>query len=137
MLPSLDDYLHVNEINYHLTFFWDIDQRIPQYDLTRSTIGHTQWKVVVSDEIFTWGLTLCKIILKISLDSFQRYWSSKNPALWLDKRHTWPHPTKSSSLPDPTFGWWLSSSTKSKVSIDSIQRYWWSNNTAIRLVESI
>ena len=31
----------------------------------------------------------------ISLDSFQRYWWSRNPTVWLDKRHNWPHPPKS------------------------------------------
>ena len=33
-----------------------------------------------------------------SIDSFQRYWSSKNPAIWLDERHNWSHPTKVDSL---------------------------------------
>ena len=28
----------------------------------------------------------------------QRYWWSNNPAIWLDKRHNWPHLTKSGTL---------------------------------------
>ena len=35
---------------------------------------------------------------KKSFDSFQRYCWSKNPVIWLNKRYTWPHPTKSGSL---------------------------------------
>ena len=35
---------------------------------------------------------------KISTDSFHRYCWSKNPAICLDKRHTWPNPTKTGSL---------------------------------------
>ena len=33
-----------------------------------------------------------------SIDSFQRCWSSKNPAIWLDERHNWSHLTKVESL---------------------------------------
>ena len=35
---------------------------------------------------------------KVSIDSFQRYWWSKNPTIWLDERFSWPHSTKSGSL---------------------------------------
>ena len=35
---------------------------------------------------------------KISTDSFHRYCWSKNPGICLDKRHTWPNPTKTGSL---------------------------------------
>ena len=55
-----------------------------------------------------------------------------NPAIWFDKRHTWPHPNKNSSL-DASFSRWLSLCKKSKILIDSFQRYWWSKNSAIWL----
>ena len=31
---------------------------------------------------------------KTSIDSFLKYCWSKNLAIWLDKKHNWPHPTK-------------------------------------------
>ena len=35
---------------------------------------------------------------KLSTDFFHRYWWSKNPATWLDRRYNSPHLTKSGSL---------------------------------------
>ena len=77
------------------------------------------------------SLSLCKKS-KISLASFDRCWWSKSTAIWLDKRHNWPHPTKSGSL------WCYLSSMiismqKSSRSVDSFQRYWRLKNPAIWL----
>ena len=47
MQPSLDNYLHVKNLRYQLIPFRHIvDQRILQYDWTRSTTGHAQKKLV-------------------------------------------------------------------------------------------
>ena len=57
----------------------------------RVTTGHVKPKVVVSDPIFPWWLSPC-IKSEVSIDSFQRYWSSKNTATWLVEStlgHTW------------------------------------------------
>ena len=35
---------------------------------------------------------------KVSLDSYHRYWLSKNPGNWFDQGYTWPHPINSDSL---------------------------------------
>ena len=81
MLPSLDDYLQAKTLRYYFTLSRNIDdQWILQFDWTRGKTGHNQ-PLVVS-----------------SFDTFQRYWLSKNPVIWMDKRYYWPHPTKSSSL---------------------------------------
>ena len=37
-------------------------------------------------------------ISKVSTDFFQSYCWSKNPAIWLDMKHTWQNPTKNNSL---------------------------------------
>ena len=63
----------------------------------RDTTDHTQPKVEVSDATFPWWLTPWKKI-EISIDLFQRYWWSRNPAIWSEQRHTWPHLTKNGSL---------------------------------------
>ena len=42
-------------------------------------------------------LNLLKQQLKMR-SYLQRYWWSNNPAIWLDKRHNWPHLTKSGTL---------------------------------------
>ena len=69
---------------------------------------------------------------KISLNSFPRYWWLKNLAIWLDKRHNWPHPTRSTSLRCYLH---LMSYHWSEISFDSLQRYWWSKNPGIWLGE--
>ena len=49
---------------------------------------------------------------KILVDSFEKYWWSKNPAIWLAKKYSSPHQIKSNSL--STFAWCLSPCKKSK-----------------------
>ena len=49
---------------------------------------------------------------KILLDSFQRYWWSKNPAIRLDKRHDW-HTKPKEVVQYDTFIWQLSPCKKS------------------------
>ena len=98
MLPSLNDYLYAKSLRSKLIHSWDIDdQRILQSDWMRSTLGHTQPKVVAADPASPWWLPTSKNI-KISIDSFLWYRWLKNPAIWFNERCSWPHPTKSSSL---------------------------------------
>ena len=59
----------------------------------RVTAGLIQPKVVVPDSTFARWITLGKKTM-LSLNSFQRYWWSKNPATWLNERQNWPHQTK-------------------------------------------
>ena len=96
--------LYKNILRYQLTFSRGIYYpRIVQSDWMKDITGHRQPKVVVSDAILAWWLTPCKKA-QMLIDSLRRYSSSKNPAIWLDKRHTLPHPPKSVS-PDATFSW--------------------------------
>ena len=81
----------------------------------RGIIDHTQPKVVVSYTAFPWWLTLCKKT-KISLDFFQRYWRSKNPAIWLNERYNWQNQSKE-VVPDATLVWWLY--------LSEISKRWW------------
>ena len=84
LLPSLD--LHAKNPRHFWISSNDIDdQRILQYGWTRGTTGITLPKEALSDATFTWLLSPCKKSKRL-LDSFQRYWCSKNPAFWLDKR---------------------------------------------------
>ena len=116
---------------HHLIFSRDIDdQRFLQSDGTSCTAGHTQL-----DANFHWWSPQCKKT-KVLIVSFQRYWWSKNPAVWLDKRHNWSHPT-TSGISDAIYLWWSSLCKKSKRLIDSLQWFWWSKITVIWLVESI
>ena len=72
---------------------------------------------------------------KVSIDSFQRYWWSKNPVIWLDGRHNWPHTTKSSSL---TYYFPLLTVCMQKKLRDRsilFRDNWWSKNPAIWLDE--
>ena len=73
---------------------------------------------------------------KVLIDSLQTHSWSKNPAIWLHEKHTWPHRFKIGSL-RPFLLMFISMQKKSTVSIDSFQKYWWSNNNAIWFVESI
>ena len=73
MLPAFGDYHHAKNLKDYWISSRDIDDQKFLGDLT----GHTQQKVVVSDATFLWWLSLCKKS-KISTDSFQRYWWSKN-----------------------------------------------------------
>ena len=54
------------------------NKRILQSNWTKSTPDYTKPKVIVSDVSFSWWLSPCKKT-KTSIDSFQRYWWSKNP----------------------------------------------------------
>ena len=89
------------------------DQRIQQSDWSRGTTSHNQPKVVLWNDTFLWWLSQCKNLrylfffseisinyreTNIFIDSFQRYWWSKNPAIWLAERYKKPHPTKSGTL---------------------------------------
>ena len=60
------------------------------------TTDRTQPKVIVSEAAFPWSITPCKKT-KIAIDSFQRYWWSNTPAIWLDKRRNWSYPTNRGS----------------------------------------
>ena len=134
MLPSLDDYLHATNLRYCLF--------LPEILMMREScnlIGRGTWpqptKVIASDTNFLWWPSTCKIS-KTSIDSFQRYWWYKNPAIWLDERlsligHTQPNEV----VPGATFPWWLPPGRKSKRSIYCFQRYWWSKNPEIWLVQ--
>ena len=106
MLLSLDDNLHVKKIKIG-SFHFIADQKILQSDWIRDTETTPNQKVVVSGATFPWYLH--SKIPWWSSDSFSRYWWSWNPAIWLDERHNWPHPTKL---------------------IDSFKIYWWKKNPA-------
>ena len=108
---------------YWLTPFRDIDdQSFMQLDWIRDTPGNTQPQVVAFDA------TLKKT--KISVDSFQRYRWSKNPAIWLDETCNWPNPTKK-VVPNSIFPW---CKKKSRILINSSLIYWYLKNTASWLV---
>ena len=79
-------------------------------------------------------MIIAKQTIKISIDSFQRYFWSKNPATWFDERAIWPHLTKV-AVSDTTFPWWATSCKKSKLLIDSYM--WWSKNPAVWLGKKI
>ena len=55
----------------------------------------------------------------ILIDFLHRYWWWKNPAIWLEERYTWLHPTKTNSM------------QKKNQDIDSFQRWWWINSPGI------
>ena len=172
-------------LSSHLRLFWVIwneylsrdidDQWILQSDWGRSTTGHTQPKVVVSNAALTSWLSPCKKSM-ISLNCFLIHWWWKNTAIVLKKKHDWPHRTLSGSTRyylyakclwdcwifsrdiddqqsdwirdltgctqpklvvwDATSLWWLSPFNKPKRLIDSFQRYWWSKDNAIWLAEN-
>ena len=113
--------------------FFFADQRILQYDWTSGTNDHMQPKVVGLRCYFSLMIVSMQKS-KILIDSFPDHWWSKNPAVWLNKRHNWPHQTKFVA-PDANFLWWLSQCKNSKILIDSFQRYWWSHNLAICLAK--
>ena len=125
MLPSIHDYLW-----YQFIPSRDIvDQGILQSDWTCNTPSHIQPKAVVSEIIFTWWSASCRKI-KISLDKFQKHWGSKNPAIWLDKRHIWVHLIISGGakyyLP-----LMVTPCKKTKTSLNYFERCLWPKNPAI------
>ena len=73
------------------------DQRILESDWTSGKPSGTQPRMVVLDVTFPWWLSPRKK-LKISIGFFLWYCWSKNPAVWLDKKYHWPHPTKGGNL---------------------------------------
>ena len=82
MLSSLDDYILVKK-RRTLTLSRHIDDhRILQSDWMKKTTDHTQPKVVALDATLPQWLSSGKKS-KIDIDSFQIYWWSKNPAIWL------------------------------------------------------
>ena len=83
--------------DYSISFRNIDDRRILQTDWMRGTTGPTQSKVAVPDVTFLWWLSPCKKSKRL-IDSFQRHWWSKNPDIWLDKRHNSPYPIKIDSL---------------------------------------
>ena len=87
----------------------------------RTKPSDTQPKEVVLNATFPWWLSPCK--------KSKWYQWFKNPAIWLDKRPNWPHPTKSSSL-RCYLPLMVNSMQKNWYIIDSFQRYWWSKNDA-------
>ena len=62
----------------------------------RGTSGHIQRKVAL-EVTFRWWLFSCLKIIGTNWFFLLFCWS-KNPALWLDKKHTWLHPTNCGSL---------------------------------------
>ena len=94
-----------------------------------STKISNSWSPVVLEANLSWSISPCKKS-KILTESFHIYWGSKNPAIWLDKRDSWPHPTKIGSVRCyiPSM---ITSMQKSKITIDSFQKYWWSKNLVI------
>ena len=81
--------------SHQLILYWDIDnQTILQTDWTRAklvTSNQNWWSNVLhSLDLYTWK----NLYAKISLAFFDRYWWSKNSAIWLNERHKWPRPTK-------------------------------------------
>ena len=134
MLTCLDDYLYakkIKDINRLISSFI-ADQGILQSDWIRETIHHNQSKMVVSGATFPWWLSPCKKKLR-PLDSFHRYWCSKNPVIWLDERHNWQHWNKRGSLTCYLRLMIISMQKKSKRLIEHFQKYWWSKNPAIWL----
>ena len=92
--PFLDSYLNTTHLKYRLIPSRDIgDQRILHSDWMRDTHDHVKPKVIASLAAFPCWLTTCKK-RKTSVDSFQKNWWSQHPAVWLDQRLMWPHPTK-------------------------------------------
>ena len=112
------------------------DSRIVQSHWKRDAPGYTQPKLVVSDATLPrMGISMQKK-LNISSDSFTRYWKSKNPTIWLNKRGKWPHATKSSGL--RCYPSLMVICMQLIYSInDSFQRIWWWKNNAIWLVVRI
>ena len=86
------------------------------------------WKAqlaIPNQNTFSTWLSPCKLYTR-SIDSFQKYWWSKNPVIRLEKRYNWPPPTKSFSLKcDHPF--MTNFMKKAKILLGSFQRYWWSN----------
>ena len=98
MLPSLDDWLRAKKLRNYLILSRDFnDQRILQSDWTRALSGHTHSRVIVSDLTLSFWLSPCKNS-KALVDSFQRYWWSKNRAFYLGKRYNKPHRNRNASL---------------------------------------
>ena len=96
MLPSLDDYLYAKNIRTHTILFRNIDdQRILQSDWSRGRIGHIPNKKMLT---FAYDYLHAKRS-KILIDFFETYCWSKNSAIWLAKRHNWPHLIKIGSCP--------------------------------------
>ena len=76
---SLEDYHHA-EIAWFLTEILMIEESCNHW--TRGATSHIQPKVAVLDVPFLWWLSPCKKSKRFT-DSFQKYWWSKNTAIWL------------------------------------------------------
>ena len=86
------------KLRYHSFLSRDFDdQRILQSEWTRGITGHFQPKEKVPDATLACWLPPYKKTKRL-LDFFQRYQWSKNPPIWLEKRHNWAYPTKRGSL---------------------------------------
>ena len=72
-------------------------KKIMQSDSPSGRTGHPKTKVVVSDSTFPSWLSPRKIP-EIWIDSFRRYWWSKNPAIGLVENWNWPHSNKSGNI---------------------------------------
>ena len=68
---------------------------------------------------------------------FQRYWWSKNPAIWLVEKHNWLHSTKKVLVSKAIFSWWITSCKELKISVVSFYRNRLSKSSAIWLAQSI
>ena len=85
IITFADGYFHEQNVRYWLIpCIGTDDERILQFYWTRGKTGHTQPKVVYSDGSFLLWLSPFKKS-KVSIDSLQIYWWSKNPAIWFKK----------------------------------------------------
>ena len=83
----------IKEFWFQLILSRDLDdQRILQSDWMRDTLG----KKIASLRYY---LPLMIISMQIEYWEYQLTFSrDKSPAIWLDERYNWPHPTKSGSF---------------------------------------
>ena len=101
-----------------------VDKRTMQPDWMTGTPDHTQPKVALIDSTFSWRLTSCKKS-KILIGSFQWHTGLKDPAIWLDTKHNWSHPTKRVSLRCYFPFMTNAMHRKLKYQLSIIQRYCW------------
>ena len=89
-------YFHHLHIKIHTKITWFF----PQILMIKESCNLIEWEAQLATPKIV-SLRCCLLLMtnsmrktRISRDSFQRYWWSKNPTIWLDKRHNWPHAPK-------------------------------------------
>ena len=104
-------YFHYLHLKIHTKITWFF----PQILMIKESCNLIDWKIQPSHpskrDTFPWWSSSCKKSNRL-VDSLQRYWWSKNPAIWLKMTN---------------------SMQKIRISTDSFQRYWWSKNPTILL----